>query len=155
MRRPNSPPFHHDLAILLSTGGDTQAAVASLKKAIELDPENPEYQFKLALSLNETGDVPSTVEALRKTVRLDPTYARAWYNLGLALNGMNQPQPAIDALRSGEKADPADSSIPYARATIHARLGQKNEALTAATRALQLRPDFQEAAQLIQALSRP
>ena len=151
---PNSPPFHHDLAILLSTSGDTKGATEALKKAIALDPENAEYQFKLALSLNEAGDVPGTVTALEKTVRLDPSYARAWYNLGLALNGMNQPQRAISALKNGETADPADSSIPYARATIHARLGQKQEAIAAAASALQIRPDFQDAAQLIQSLSR-
>ncbi|MEO5914469.1 MAG: tetratricopeptide repeat protein [Luteolibacter sp.] len=152
---PNSPPFHHDLAILLSTSGDTKGAVDELRQAIRLDPENPEYHFKLALSLNESGDIPGTVASLEKTVKLDPSYARAWYNLGLIRSSMNQPKPAIDALRHGESADPSDASIPYARATIHARLGQKSEALTAATRALQLRPDFPEAAQLIQALSRP
>ncbi|MES2659184.1 MAG: tetratricopeptide repeat protein [Verrucomicrobiota bacterium] len=152
---PNSAPFHHDLAILLSTTGDTKAATEALREAIKLDPENPEYHFKLALSLNETGDVPGTVASLEKTVKLDPSYARAWYNLGLIRSSMNQPTQAIDDLRRGESADPSDASIPYARATIHARLGRKDEAIAAATRALQLRPQFPEAAQLLQALSRP
>jgi tetratricopeptide (TPR) repeat protein len=151
---PNSPPFHHDLAILLSTTGDAQGAVNSLKEAIRLDPENPEYSYKLALALGEIGSPAEVVAALEKTVKLDPGYARAWYNLGLARSGMNQPQAAITALRQGESADPNDASIPYARATIHARLGQKREALAAAARAVQLRPDFAEAQQLIQALSR-
>lgn len=151
---PNSPPFHHDLAILLSTSGDAQGAVAAIREAIRLDPENAEYHYKLALALNETGSSAESVAALEKTVQLDPGYARAWYNLGLARNGANQPREAIAALLMGETADPTDSAIPYARATIHARLGQKNEALAAADRALKLRPDFQEARQLIQALSR-
>ncbi len=151
---PNSPPFHHDLAILLSTTGDPKAAADSLKKAIALDPENPEYHFKLALSYNELGDLQATISSLEKTVQLDPTYARAWYNLGLALNSTQQPQRAVEALRKGEATEPSDSSIPYARATIHAQLGQRDEALTAAARALQLRPDFQEARQLLQALAR-
>jgi predicted CXXCH cytochrome family protein len=152
---PNSPPFHHDLAILLSTSGDSAGAVKALRDAIALDPENPEYHYKLALALSETGTTAETVAELEKTVQLDPGYARAWYNLGLAKSSMNQPQAAIAALRQGETADPNDSAIPYARATIHARLGQKNEALAAAALALQLRPDFAEARQLIQALSRP
>ena len=53
-----------------------------------------------------------------------------------------------------EGADPGDASIPYARATIHARLAQKQQTLAAATGALQLRPDFQDAKQLIGAISR-
>ncbi len=152
---PNSPPFHHDLAILLSTTGDSTGAVKALRDAIALDPENPEYHYKLALALSETGTTAETVAELEKTVKLDPGYARAWYNLGLAKSSMNQPQAAIAALRHGEAADPNDSAIPYARATIHARLGQKQEALAAAALALQLRPDFNEARQLIQSLARP
>jgi predicted CXXCH cytochrome family protein len=151
---PNSPPFHHDLAILLSTSGDSEGAVTSLKEASRLDPENPEYSYKLALALSETSASSEVIRLLERTVQLDPRHARAWYNLGLARNGMGQPQEAIIALRQGEAADPNDSAIPYARATIHARLGQKQEALAAAALALQLRPDFAEARQLIQSLSR-
>ena len=151
---PNSPPFHHDLAILLSTSGDAKGAVSALHEAIRLDPENAEYQYKLALALNELGATAESTAALEKTVLLDPSYARAWYNLGLARSGMNQPRVAIAALRKGETADPSDAAIPYARATIHARLGEKPQAAEAAARALQLRPDFQEARQLLDALSR-
>jgi predicted CXXCH cytochrome family protein len=152
---PNSPPFHHDLAILLSTTGDSAGAVKALRDAIVLAPENPEYHYKLALALSETGTTAEAIAELEKAVKLDPGYARAWYNLGLAKSSMNQPQAAIAALRQGEAADPNDPAIPYARATIHARLGQKMEALSAAALALQLRPDFPEARQLIQALSQP
>jgi len=151
---PNSPPFHHDLAILLSTSGDTKGALDSLRKAIELDPENPEYQFKLALALNESGDIPATIEALQTTVRLAPGYSRAWYNLGLALNSTNRPQEAIEALQRGEAADPNDETIPYARATIHARLNQREEAQQAVIKAIQIRQDYPEAMQLLRALGR-
>lgn len=151
---PNSPPFHHDLAVLLSTTGDAEGAVKELQQAISLDPQNAEYHYKAALALNETGSTAASTTELEKTVQLDPGYSRAWYNLGLARSGSNQPRAAIEALLKGEAADPSDASIPYARATIHARLGQKNEALAAANRALVLRPDFPEAKQLLQALSR-
>lgn len=151
---PNSPPFHHDLAILLSTTGDVQGAITALEEAIRLDPNEAEYHYKLALALNEAGNTAKSTAALRKTVELAPSHARAWYNLGLALNGMNHPQEAVGALLKGEAADPSDPAIPYARATILARHGQRQAALEAATRALQLRQDFPEAIQLIQSLSR-
>ena len=148
---PNSPPFHHDLAIFLSITGDNAGALASLRKSIDLDPTNPEYHFKLALALNEAGDSTGVIESLRSTVALDPSHSRAWYNLGLALSS-SQPQEAIAALRKGQVADPNDADIPYARATIHMRLGQKEEARNAAIEALQNRQDFPEAIQLIRAL---
>ena len=151
---PNSPPFHHDLAILLSTTGDHQAAVNSLQQAIHLDPENADYHYKLALALNSLGSTAAATTELEKTVQLDPTQSRAWYNLGLARSRANRPQEAIATLLKGEAADPTDAAIPYARATLHARLGQKNQALAAATLALRLHPDFPEAQQLVEILSR-
>ncbi len=150
---PNSPAFHHDLAIHLSTTGDTQGAIKSLQSAIRLAPNDPDFHFKLALAWNEVGDLAKSAEALEKTVRLDPSHARAWYNLGLARSAMNRPQDALAALLKGQDADPRDAAIPYARATILIRLGRHDEARTAATRAVQLRPDFPEAIQLIQSLS--
>jgi hypothetical protein len=42
---------------------------------------------------------------------------------------MGQQQEAIAALLQGEAADPDDSAIAYARATIHARLGQNQKAI--------------------------
>jgi predicted CXXCH cytochrome family protein len=151
---PNSPPFHHDLAIMLSTSGDTQGAIKALEDAIRLDPREAEYHYKLALALNESGDIAKSAAALERTVELDPTRARAWYNLGLARSGMNQPNEAVAALLRAESADPADAGIPYARATILARIGRRDEAVSATNRALQLRRDFPEAFQLLQSLSR-
>ena len=150
---PNSPPFHHDLAILLNATGDNAGAIKALRDAIKLDPDEGEYHYKLALALAESGDIAASAAELEKTVALDPQNARAWYNLGLAYSSTNRPQEAIDALRQGESAEPSDAAIPYARATIHARLGQRDEAIEAATRALQARPDFPEAIQLIRSLT--
>jgi tetratricopeptide (TPR) repeat protein len=151
---PNSPPFHHDLAILLSTTGDIQGAIKSLQEAIRLDPDEAEYHYKIALAWAEAGNVRNSADSLRKTVALDPSNARAWYNLGLALNGLDQPQEAVAALLQGESADPSDPAIPYARATILARHNQREAAIEAATRALQIRQDFPEAIQLLRSLSR-
>lgn len=151
---PNSPPFHHDLAMLYNAAGDTPKTLAKLRDAIRLAPRHAEYHYALGLALSETGDMPGTISALRETVRLDPGFARAWYNLGLALNGENQPEEALAALVKGEQADMRDAGIPYARATILARLGRKDEAIFAARQALSRDPGFHEAQHLLQMLQR-
>lgn len=151
---PNSPPFHHDLAILLNMAGDNAGAIKALRRAIELDPNESEYPYKLALALAETGDVKGSMQQLEACVRLDPGNSRAWYNLGLAYHSNQEPQKAIEALLRAEATGPADASVPYARATIHAQLGQRDEAMQAAMRALQIRPDYREAMQLMQSLGR-
>ncbi len=80
--------------------------------------------------------------------------ARAWYNLGLAYHATGQTENAIQSLLRAEAADPRAPQFPYARATILARAGRVAEARAAASRALQLQPDFREAAELLEALSR-
>jgi tetratricopeptide (TPR) repeat protein len=88
-------------------------------------------------------------------VRVQPRYARASYNLGLALNQQGQTAEAIAALKQGESAEPGDPAIPYARATIHAQLGQKHEALEATSRAIAIDPSFADAQRLRMMLQRP
>ncbi len=151
---PNSPPFHHDMAILLSMNGDTTGSINALEEAVRLDPNEPEYHYKLGLAWNEAGDLSKCVESLENSLKLNASNGRAWYNLGLAYNSLQQPEKALSALLRAEQANPDDATIPYARATIHARLGQRQQAIEAATKAIQNRNDYAEAIQLMRQLMR-
>jgi tetratricopeptide (TPR) repeat protein len=151
---PNSPPFHHDLALLHSAAGNTAKTIEKLQDTIKLAPNEARYRYELGLAYSEIGNLEQTVAALREAVRLEPNFARGWYNLGLALNGLKQTEEALAALLSGERADPRDPGIPYARATILAQLGRKMEAIAAVDRALQIAPQFGQAQQLRLMLTR-
>jgi tetratricopeptide (TPR) repeat protein len=151
---PNSPPFHHDLAMMYSMAGNSAKAIEKLQDAIRLAPKEAEYHYKLGLAFSESGDMPKTIAALEAAVKADPRYARAWYNLGLARNQARQTESALDALSKGEQADPRDPGIPYARATILAQLGRKSEATEALHRVLLIQPDHAEARQLLGAMLR-
>ena len=148
-----SPPLHHALALACNAQGQTAEAVRHLENACRLAPKQADYRFTLALGLNELGRLPEALAALEETVKLDPQFSRAWYNLGLAYHARQQPDRALDALVQAESLDPRSPQVPYARATILARLGRSAEALTAARRALEIAPNHPEAAQLIRSLS--
>jgi tetratricopeptide (TPR) repeat protein len=149
---PYSGGIRHELAIVLSQLDRTPEAVKELEAAVQLQPNEAEFHYKLALALNETGDKTRMLTELEAAVKCDPRHARAWYNLGLARSGQGDDHGALDALERGETADPNDPRIPYARATILARLGNLAEARTAARRALELQPNFTAAANLLQQL---
>lgn len=151
---PNSAPIHHALAVALSMDGQSAAAVQSLETACRLAPEDAELRYKLGLALNEVGRLEAARAALAEAVRLDPRFARAWYNLGLAYAAQNQSQAALEALTRAESLEGRSSQIPYARATILARLGRVEEARAAARRALELQPAHPEALALLEALGR-
>src|SRR6185295_747666 len=115
-------------------------------------PKDAEMRYQLGLAWNEAGDLQQARQELETAVQLNPRHATAWYNLGLAQNAAGQPDVAIESLLRGESAEPRDPRIPYARATIHARLGQNKLAGLAARRALEIDPAYTEARQLLQQL---
>ncbi|MDB5320884.1 MAG: hypothetical protein JWN40_2515 [Phycisphaerales bacterium] len=149
---PNSAPFRDSLAVALSMQGNNSAAIEQLEWAAKLDPRDAEYPYKLALAYSESGKFDKAIELLQQTLKLNPRHPRAAYNLGLAYSQTNLLDAAVAALRQAEATSPADPQIPYARATIHARQGQKGEAREAAQRALQLDPTYVDAVRLLQSL---
>ena len=150
----NSAPLHHALAVALSVEGKASEAVEALQTACRLAPHEAEYRFKLGLALNETGKLAEARAALEEAVKLDPKFTQAWYNLGLAYSALDKSELALESLVRAESLDARSAEIPYARATILARLGRVSEARTAAQRALELRPNYGEAEQLLRALGR-
>ena len=150
----NSAPPRHALAVALSTAGRSAEAVTELQAACRLAPRDAEYRYQLGLALNEAGQLYAARAALEEAVKLDPQFSRAWYNLGLAYSAQEKTEPALEALVRAESLDSRSPQIPYARATILARLGRTDEARAAARRALELQPSFREAAELLQALGR-
>lgn len=149
---PYSPEIHHELAVVFSRLGRPEDAVKELQAAVGLSPKEAEFHFELALAWNELGESAKALAELEEAVKLNPHHARAQYNLGLARNAAGNAAGAIQALLAAEIADPRDPRIPYARATILAQLGQLNGARQAARRALELDPQFTQAAALLQKL---
>ncbi len=151
---PNSAPLYHALAVAASVAGQSAEAVTALQTASRLVPRDAEYRYQLGLALNEVGRLAEAQTALAEAVQLDPQFARAWYNLGLAYSAQENPEPALTALLRAESLDARSPQIPYARATILARLGRTEEAGRAAQRALELQPGFPGAAELLRAIAR-
>jgi tetratricopeptide (TPR) repeat protein len=129
---------HQIHAVVLNTAGKRDEAIAELRKACELDPKNAEHPFMLALLYGETGQPDEVIVQLKKAVALEPGYGRAWYNLGLAYAQKEAFPDSIAALQQAERLLPDAPEIPYARATVHARAGQIDEARKAAARAQSL-----------------
>ena len=77
---------------------------------------------------------------------------RPWSGILIPLNALGQSDAVIESLTRGETAEPRDARIPYPRATILTRLGQRKAAAAAARCALEINPRYAEARELLQQL---
>lgn len=141
-----------DYAVYIAGRGRVEESKNLLGQASALEPGNPEIPYLLALAHAETGDMEAAEKQFREVIKREPRFARAHYNLGLLLSSQGKDNEAIQCLRDAEKQDPFGPDAPYARATIHARLGQRDAAREAATEALRRQPAYTPARQLLEGL---
>jgi Flp pilus assembly protein TadD len=92
--------------------GNWEAAVASFRKAIEVDPESAPAWFGLAYSLHASGDYENAIEAHRKAATFEQIKGIALYNLACAYALTSETDKAIEALAASKKAgfDVADAA---------------------------------------------
>jgi tetratricopeptide (TPR) repeat protein len=149
----NSAPLYDTLAVALSVQGRSAEAVGALESACRLAPREAAFRYRLGLALNEMGRLPEARQALEQAVKLEPQFAQAWYNLGLAYAAQEQLESALDALVRAESLEAQSAQIPFARATVLARLNRTGEARRAVQRALEIQPDFPGAREFLRALN--
>jgi tetratricopeptide (TPR) repeat protein len=97
-RYPQEPDLHLFLGITLLRLRDPQAAEASVRKAIALDPDHVEARTLLAwIESDIRGDFDAAIAGYKKVVELKPDLPPAYNNLG------------VDLKRKGELAAAADN----------------------------------------------
>ena len=115
--------------------------------------ESSEGRVATARRLRETGDAAQAIGILREVVERDPDDAEAAYELGLALAGAEQTNVAIVYLRRAESSPEFAAPAAFALANILVTSGNREEAIRALDRVIELEPDNTEALSLRAAAS--
>ena len=76
-------PLLNDAAIALEATGKTQAAVALLREAVQLDPTNEQSIGNLALYLRDLGEVAESLRWGRRGVDIAPQSSAMLHNVAL------------------------------------------------------------------------
>jgi superkiller protein 3 len=79
--------------------GRLDEAVASYRRAIELDPKSVAPHYNLAIALGQQKKVDDSVASYRRAIELDPTDARYPMNLGNQLLKQPDPDAALASFR--------------------------------------------------------
>jgi len=91
-------------------GGDPAAAVAPLRKAVELLPAQSKPRYLLALALDRSGSDAEAVDSIQAVLRLDPNDFNARTFLGWHLLRKHQPAEAESQFRRATEIQPGDSA---------------------------------------------
>lgn len=127
-----------DLALHQADGGKLEDAIASYRKALELDPAQWEACNNLGVILAARNQVDEALALYRKALEHDPGNAFAHNNLGLALARKGDLEGALKEFRTAAEAGHAEAVCNLGNALLSLR--RVDEALAQYRKALEKDP---------------
>ncbi|HET6722736.1 MAG TPA: tetratricopeptide repeat protein [Chitinophagaceae bacterium] len=140
---PQASHAHFTLGKNLMDTRDVNAALASLNKAIELDPRMSDAYFIRGNLYYGQGNYQAALSDYRKAVEINPKYAEALYNLGVCYNTLGNFTEGMNALTSAINIRP-NEYMYQSRATAFFNLNRYQDAINDYTKALAINPQLGE-----------
>lgn len=135
--KPASARLATALAMMELAAKREESARALFEQAIQFPDAGAETYFEYAMLLRDTGGSPSdSLRYLEKAVERNPRHAEAQFLLGVAYAAQNRHADAIRHIEQAAAVLPRQSYFWHALATSYQALGRKQDARTAARRAL-------------------
>ncbi|HSM51886.1 MAG TPA: PDZ domain-containing protein, partial [Thermoanaerobaculia bacterium] len=156
-RLPSAPGLWLRLGIAQREIGSLEDAAASLGRVLELDPENAGRHAEqaapyLALALIDLGRAPEAVEMARRALAWNERSVDAWIYLGLAQKATGDLPAARSSLEQAAALDPRRAETAYNLGSVALAAGDQLSAREYFLRALELRPDFAAAREILDRL---
>lgn len=131
-----------NLALAQATLGDREAALASLDRALVVQPDNAEAlnnRGNLLQALRRTTDA---LDSFDRALRIRPNYPEALNNRVTALRQLKRFDEALESAEQSLRVRPGDVQTLQNRALALKELGRLDEALHAFDQILAQRPDY-------------
>jgi adenylate cyclase len=137
-------------------GNDSEAGLAdgmaAALKAVQLDERNPYSHYAVAVTHVFGGEFEPAIQAARRALGLSPSFALGHLILGTAYLHSGRPQDAVEPLEHGLKLspfDPQNFAWLFLLSVAYAFSGEPEAGLSAARRALSLRPHWVPALKVV------
>ncbi len=141
-RYPDEPQLRQVAALAALRRGDTEAALAHVKRAVSLAPDDAEALTLLGwLDLEVTGDVDTAVASYRKVTALKPEVPEVHNNLGVALKRKGDLESAIRSFSRAMELDPDFAKAASNRGWAHVEQGNWQAAGADFEKTLAVRPE--------------
>jgi tetratricopeptide (TPR) repeat protein len=131
---PRSHQGYSYLAKCHRSLGQTDVAIAYIRRAIELAPGAAEYVYLLSLFLRDRGDLAGALEAARRAVTLGPRNSLIHNALGVILDDSGDHAGAAAAFEKAAELDPENPTYTLNLAGAYDRLGEVEKSAAAMER---------------------
>ncbi len=143
---PTSPTPLLSLGMIYTTNGDTDLAISSFQKVLEIVPDQPIARNNLAILLiDHKGEFGRAVELVQPIHDLYPENPIASDTLGWALFHLARLEDARALISKAVKKNPRNAVYHYHLAKTYLSLNQQDDAETSLDTALKLSSDFRGA----------
>jgi tetratricopeptide (TPR) repeat protein len=138
---PDRARHHGILAeVLLNLGRDPEA-LASARRALQLEAVDPHANFAMGLILFELGEHNEAIEAFSRVNTNDEREMTAKFKIGMSKSHLGQHQESVDILRPLAERSPTRIDILFNLGSGLASLRQFSEAKSVLQRALAIDPE--------------
>lgn len=144
---PHSARAQHQLALALLANDETAKAETSLAEALKLNPNFGEAILLQAELRIGRGDFVSSVAELQKFTKQYPKSMPAWMLLARAYRAQGKLEEALTIHRQLQAAAPKNPQLAFLTGLICRELKKNDEARKAMSLALELDPDYLQAAE--------
>jgi tetratricopeptide (TPR) repeat protein len=142
---PEHPGSHHLLGLVEHQLGRHDAALQSIRRAIELNDSEPNYHNNLGTVYRTLGKLDEAIACYRHAVGLKPDFAAAFNNLGIALTQKGEFAQAQRALERALEAKPDYAGAWFNLGNVLAARDECAKAVEHYRQALALDPDHIDA----------
>ncbi|MBU2546912.1 MAG: tetratricopeptide repeat protein [Proteobacteria bacterium] len=129
--------------------GRPNEAGKALEKALSLDPHNDRTYYYLGESLLQDEDHERAEKMFRNLLRRRPRDMHILNRLGISLRRQGKYDQALALYGKAHKLNDQDENLLYNLARCYLEAGQPDKATESIGRALTIKPDFEQARQLL------
>ena len=125
--QPNDPNAHFNLGVAYFKNSKFKEAIASYKKAIQLNLNDAGVFNNLGAAYIEQGDYKQAIVSLKGAIKIDPSYASAHQNIAIAYEKLGLIEQAIASYKEVLKIDYSDSTARINVAKLEKALLEQKE----------------------------
>jgi Tfp pilus assembly protein PilF len=133
--------FHSNLGNAFKAQGKLDEAVASYRRALDLNPD-AEAHNDLGIAFLAQGNLDEAVAWFRRALAVKPDYSEAYNNLGIAFQAQGKLNEAVDSYRRALELKPANEVGHSNLGTAFLDQGKLDKAIDSFHRALELKPNL-------------